>query len=164
MDPSDPAFTILPVFAQIAVATLGFSGITAAFVHVVSDRKFVFVRTKGLLYASGIALVGAMAPLASIPAQFVSVALVVAVTVSSGLCLYYNVKIGGHRSNRALVWFVNVTLLFAAFWLAWACVFHPEKMMQQYLLLILLLLITAAVLFVRVIVAMDEDGEPGRLQ
>lgn len=162
MDSTEAAFTILPVFAQIAVATLGFSGITATFVYMVSDRKFVSVRTKGLLYTSSIALVGSMAPLAAIPAQIVSIALVIAVTICSGLCLYFNVNIGGHRNNRALVWFVNLTLLAAAFWLAWACAFHPEHMMKQYLVLILLLLIAATVLFVRVIVLMDDDEEPGR--
>ena len=150
---------VLFVFAQLSIATLGFTGVTVTFVHIVSDKKLVSIRTKGLLYTSILAFIGSVAPLSGIPAKFVSIALVLGVTTCSILCLFFCVKIGGRHANHALVWPVNLSLIGASFWLGWVLFFDTTHVMRPYLLLIGLLLISAVILFIRLILSIDDSND-----
>jgi uncharacterized membrane protein YuzA (DUF378 family) len=142
---------MLGQFAEISIAMLGFSGITSAFDRIYKRQKNLSVRTMGLLVTSGIAFLASITPIVGLPSVVASIILILLVGVSASWCIISVFRKSEHSSNGSLL--CSVGWLILALWSDGSSVNAP------YMTTICLLLLAAALLFIRMILAMGTNGE-----
>jgi len=150
---------MLGQFAEISIAMLGFSGITSAFDRIYKRQKNLSVRTMGLLVTSGIAFLASITPIVGLPSVVASIILILLVGVSSSWCIISVFRKPKHSSSVWLVCLDNGSLLCSVGWLILALRSYGSSVNAPYMTTICLLLLAAALLFIRMILAMGTNGE-----
>ena len=150
---------VLGQFAEVSIAMLGFSGITSAFDRIYKRQKNLSVRTMGLLFTSGIAFFASITPIVGLPSVVASIILILLVGVSAISCMISVFRKPVHSSNVWLVCLVNGSLLCSVGWLILALWSGGSSVNAPYMTTICLLLLAAALLFIRMILAMGTNGE-----
>jgi len=150
---------VLGLFAEVSIAMLGFSGITLAFGRIYKRQKSLSVRTMGLLVTSGIAFLASITPIVGLPSVVASIILILLVGVSASWCIISVFRKPEHSSSVWLVCLVNGSLLCSVGWLILALWSDGSSVNAPYMTTICLLLLAAALLFIRMILAMGTNGE-----
>jgi hypothetical protein len=146
-------YTDLQVLAEVSVALLGFSGITAIVGHSRFAQQGVTYRLRGLLYSSSLAFIGSILPLIGIPilpagvaiAAFNSAAIIWAGAMSFGRS---KKEIQPHP---VLVWIFFPFTILVNLHLWWSIFALAERLFFAYQLQVGALLLLATVYFVRLV-------------
>jgi hypothetical protein len=146
-------YTNLQLLAEVSVALLGFSGITAIVGHSRFAQQGVVYRLQGLLYSSSLALIGSILPSVGIP--MLPAAVVIAASNSAAL-IWAGIKSFGRsrreiQPNPALVatFFPIAGLVNLNLW--WSIFSRAEQLLFSYQLQIGVLILLATTYFVRLV-------------
>jgi len=146
-------FTNLQVLAEVSVALLGFSGITAIVGQSQFAQQGVKYRVLGLLYSSSLAFMGTILPLIGIPvrpAAAITAALVLAGIIWAGMNSFGPAR-KDIRPNLVLVLVFFPISVLVNLYLWYAIIVLTEQILLAIQLQVGVLLLLATVYFVRLV-------------
>lgn len=146
-------YTNLQVLAEVSVALLGFSGITAIVGHSRFAQQGVTYRMLGLLYSSSLAFIGSILPLIGIPmlpAAIVIAALNAAAVVWAGVMSFGPARKEIQPHPVLVSIFFPIAVVVNSY-LWWSIVASTERLLFAYQLQVGTLLLLATVYFVRLV-------------
>lgn len=146
----------LEIFAELAVAILGFSGIVAVIGDSKSSRSFVSVRIRGLLLTACVAAVSSIAPLTGLGLAYCSI-LVVILLLGSQIWDFWLMKQQAAKPSWT-VFYVSLVLIMAGVcWLILGLVYRPELLVSGYVYSIVVMLLMAGMFFVRMVLEITSE-------
>ncbi len=146
----------LEIFAELAVAILGFSGIVAVIGDSKSSRSYVAVRIRGLLLTAGIAAVSSIAPLTGVALTHCSILFVILLVGSSSWGFWLMTQQSANPSW--IVFYVSqAAILIGVVWLILGLVYTPEILVFGYMYSIVMMLLMAGMFFVRMVLEITSE-------
>lgn len=146
-------YSELQVLAEVSVAFLGFSGITAIVGHSRFAQQGVTYRVLGLLYSSSLAFIGSILPLIGVPilaAAVIIAALNSAAVVWAGIMSFGRSRKEIRPHPVLLVIFFPISIL-VNLYLWWSIFESAERVKFAYQLQVGTLLLLATVYFIRLV-------------
>ena len=146
-------YTNLHVLAEVSVALLGFSGITAIVGHSRFAQQGVIYRMRGLLYSSSLAFISSILPIIGIP--ILAAAVVIAALNSAAIIWAGALSFGRSRKEvqphpvLVLIFFPIAILVNLYLW--WSTITLAKQLLFAYQLQVGVLLLLATVYFVRLV-------------
>lgn len=150
----------LSVFAEVSIALLGFSGLASALSSISSkNRAFITIRLKALLFISGSACFGSLAPLTGLAIYYCSIMLAL---LTAGTVF----KIGRDFLNTPdvspspfLVFLSVGWAIVGTIFLCFALLFNPALIPPAYMFTLSGTILIAILFFIRFVLAMVQDVE-----
>ncbi len=146
-------YSNLQVLAEVSVALLGFSGITAIVGHSRFAQQGVTYRMRGLLYGSSAAFIGSILPLVGapmLPAAVANAAINVAINIWAAKSLFGRSR-QEIQANPVLTWTFFPIAILVNLHLWWSILVLAEQLLFAYQLQIGANLVIATLYFVRLV-------------
>ena len=145
------------IFAELSIAVLGFSGITAAIGSQTQQKSFLAARAKGLLFAGGVAAIFSVAPLTDLSLAYCAIGYMCS---SSSLLVW--AFFGLHRNPQArssifIFSIGNAIIITAIGALAYSLALAPELLPKAYVFALSMVLLLAGIFFVRLVLALTSS-------
>ena len=151
----------LSIFAELSVAMLGFSGITAVLGNSQSDIPFIAGRIRGLLFTSGIAALASILPLTGtsiLSSSYIFLVLLASLVVWS-LTSFLAIK--DYQASLAIGISCLGAIASAMIWLGYSVYTQADTLVSAYAIGISACLLTAGVFFIRVVLSMVDYRSGG---
>lgn len=150
---------IFEILAEVSIAVLGFSGITAAIGSQTRRMGFFAARVKGLLFAAGIASVCSVAPLASLQLFYCSIGYILFATSLLVWAIFGLLRNPDAQTNLGVFVVGNSILLSAIGSLVYALIIAPENLFGAYVYSLCMSLLLAGIFFVRLVLAIVSQDD-----
>jgi hypothetical protein len=147
----------LEIFAELAVAILGFSGIVAVIGDSTSSRPYIVVRIRGLLLTASVAAVSSIVPLTGLGLSYCSILLVI-LLLGSAIWGFWLMKQQSANPSWIVFYVSQTAILIGVGWLIVGLAFRPELLVSGYLYSIVSMLLMAGLFFVRMVLAITTES------
>jgi len=145
---------VLELFAELAVAILGFSGIVAVIGDSTSSRSYIVVRIRGLLLTASVAAISAIAPLTGLGLTYCSIIFVI-LMLGSALWGFWLMKQQSANPSWIVFSVSQTAILIGVGWLIVGLVLKPRLLDSGYMYSVTTMLLMAGMFFVRLILAIS---------